>query len=323
MVTGPIQRRFDAGAAPASSSTPAAARARPGQLLIAVLPSLATLGNLLCGLLACLCCLLAVRATFGEPIATARHPILIEFFPTWIAVGGYLLVLAMVCDALDGRLARLARRTSEFGAQLDSLADIVSFGAAPMLLFLTLLLTERGADGTAAVSKIEWRLGLGAALVYVSCAGIRLARYNAENTRSESAAQLFRGLPTPGAAGAMIAALLLHADLLREGANAWGVEWASVARWSLGPAAFVLALLMVSRLDYAHVFNLYVRRDRPPTDLVWFAILLGVLWYWPAVALVLLALLYIVSGIVFHGTLRRFASEPADTDADSATDPDR
>ncbi len=309
MVIGPLHPRFDREHGETE-------RTRPGRLLIAVLPSVATLGNLLCGLLACLCCLLAVRATLGEPLATIRHPILAEFFPTWISVGGYLLVLAMVCDVLDGRLARLTRRTSEFGAQLDSLADIVSFGAAPMLLFLTLLLTERDAAGAAAVGKVEWRLGLGAALVFMSCAGIRLARYNAENTRSESAVQLFHGLPTPGAAGAIIAALLLQADLVRENVQVWGVDWAAVARLSIGPAAFILALLMVSRLDYAHVFNLYVRRDRPPTDLVWFAIMLGVLWYWPAVALVLFALTYIASGLVLRGTVRRFTGEPVELDAD-------
>ena len=171
-------------------------------LSVALLPSAATLGNLLCGVLAIMCSLLAIRAAYFDAGPKTANPHLLAWFPTYIAVGAYLIVLAMVFDALDGRLARIARHTTEFGAQLDSIADVVSFGTAPAMLLLALLLPLAvPAEGEPIVGKLEWRLGLLGALVYVSCAAIRLARYNAENIEEEAAQPRFRGLPAPGGGG--------------------------------------------------------------------------------------------------------------------------
>ncbi|MBI5863130.1 MAG: CDP-alcohol phosphatidyltransferase family protein [Planctomycetes bacterium] len=94
---------------------------------IALLPSMATLGNLLCGFGALFFCLLSIRDEYFALPGKAAHPIFAELAPSYITAGVYMIVLAMIFDALDGRLARLARRTSEFGAQLDSLADVVCF----------------------------------------------------------------------------------------------------------------------------------------------------------------------------------------------------
>lgn len=275
---------------------------------VALLPSAATLGNLMCGVVAILCCLLAMRGTPAEPPADPRFPRLAEFFPTYVAGGAYLIVLAMIFDALDGRLARIARRTSEFGAQLDSIADIVSFGAAPAILVITLLL--RASDAAAApISGLEWRIGLLGALAYVGCASIRLARYNAENVRDETAHLKFSGLPAPGAAAGLIALLILHEDLAARGLTLGGVEFARALRLVLGPAAFGLALLMVSRLDYVHVFNVYVRREHPPTHLVWLLVAAGIAWLSPQVLLAVLAYTYVISGLVLNlsGRTRREA----------------
>jgi CDP-diacylglycerol--serine O-phosphatidyltransferase len=184
------------------------------RLSIALLPSAATLGNLTCGVLAILCCLLQIRSAYFDGGGKTSNPHLLSWFPTYIAVGAYLLVLAMIFDALDGRLARIARHTTEFGAQLDSIADIVSFGVAPALLLLTLLLPLAvPAEGETVVQKMEWRVALLGALVYVSCAAIRLARYNAENVKEEAAHLKFRGLPVPGAALGLVALLVLHEEL--------------------------------------------------------------------------------------------------------------
>jgi len=286
--------------------------ALPGRRLIGIslLPAAATLGNLICGFLAIFCCLLSVRAEYADFFAVQPrvfHPRLEQLFPTHIAAGAYLIVLAMFFDALDGRLARLTRRTSEFGAQLDSLSDVVSFGVAPAALFVTLLLRPAlgGAPQEADASRLQFRIGLMSALVYVSGAAIRLARYNAENIRTEAAQRAFSGLPSPGAAAAVVALLALHEHLRQAGFDLWGVNWPRVSRWVIAGTAFSVGLLMVSRLDYVHVFNLYVRRKHPPSHLVWLIVILGVGWYSFELLLVVLALAYVISGPVLYLLRRR------------------
>ncbi len=270
---------------------------------ISLLPAAMTLGNLLCGFLAIFACLLAVRAEYAQVYNVQPYvffPRLEQLFPTHIAAGAYLIVLAMIFDALDGRLARITRRTSEFGAQLDSISDIVSFGLAPAALLVTLLL--RPAVGSVAeepdVTRLQFRVGMACALVYVVCAAVRLARYNAENVESESAQRAFSGLPSPGAAAAVVALLALHEHLRHTGFAAWGVDWASVSRWLIALTAFGVGLLMVSRLDYVHVFNVYVRRNRPPTHLVWLIVILALGWYSFELLLVSLAFAYVLSGLI-------------------------
>lgn len=262
-----------------------------------MLPAAATLGNLLCGFGAVFYCLLSIRDEYHSVPSRLIHPHLATLLPTHVAVGCYLIVAAMIFDALDGRLARLTRKVSEFGAQLDSLADVVSFGVAPIMLFMTLLMRLAvPADGEPLVSRILWRFSMIGGVVYVSCAAIRLARYNAENVKHESAQKKFSGLPAPGAAAAFVSLLLLHEDLAHPAWAYFGVDWAYVLRWLIPLAALGLGMLMVSRIDYVHVFNVYVRRKHPPTDLVWFLIILGVGWFSPQVMLVLAAFTYVLSG---------------------------
>lgn len=259
---------------------------------IALLPAAATVGNLLCGVVGLLCALQSLHGA-APPGALA------DWLPSWTAAGAYLIVLALVFDALDGRLARLTRRTSEFGAQLDSLADVVSFGVAPMILFLALLMS-RG------VAVVEWRLALTGALVFVSCAAIRLARYNAENTRSDLAQRRFSGLPAPGAAAVFASLLLLHEDFRRLESLAGP---ATVLRLALGPSALALSALMVSRLEHAHLFNTYVRRDQPLHHLVWLVAVLVLLWFWPALVLAAASLLYLGSCVAI-ALSRRAGPQP-------------
>lgn len=266
---------------------------------IALLPSAATIGNLLSGFMAIFCALLEIRFAYFGMAPRSPHPVLEAWFPTYIASGAYLIVLAMIFDALDGRLARMTRHTTEFGAQLDSIADIVSFGAAPALLLLALLLPLAVPPaGDTIIGKLEWRVGLLGALVYVSCAAIRLARYNAENIEEESSQMRFRGLPTPGGAAMMLALFLLHADLARQGINLFGLNLADLLRRGMGVSAFLLGILMISRLDYVHVFNQYVRREHPPLHLVGLVILVGIGIFSPQILLAVLATLYVLSGLV-------------------------
>lgn len=236
-----------------------------------MLPSLATLGNLVCGLGAVYMCLLSMKAGGLDLDRTTLNSARVEsFFPTYLAIAAYLLVGAMAFDGLDGRLARLTRRTSEFGAQLDSLADIVSFGVAPAVLVLCVAQPEEVRQLTAA-DRVYWRVEWVMAACYVCCAALRLARFNVENVEDESAHMGFRGLPSPGAAAAVVGAVILHQELLRVLVPAWASAMVATA---LPPFTMMLGLLMVSRFRYVHMVNAMLRGRRPFRQIVTLTIVL-------------------------------------------------
>lgn len=237
---------------------------------VAVLPSLATLGNLVCGLGAIYMCLLSVQSHGQDlKISSLGSQRLDSFFPTFLAIGAYLLMAAMAFDGIDGRLARFARKTSEFGAQLDSMADIVSFGVAPMVLVLCIAhplnLTELSRG-----ERIYWRVEWVMAAIFTCCAALRLARFNVENVEDESAHMGFRGLPTPGAACALIGLVIFHQDLLMEVTSQRTLRFVGTL---LPPFAMVLGLLMVSRMPYVHLVNAILRSRRPFRQIVVLVIL--------------------------------------------------
>jgi len=263
---------------------------------VAVLPSLATLGNLLCGLGAIYVCMLSMQAGGAgrhfTPIDGAR---LSNFFPSFLAIAAYLLFASMFFDAIDGRLARMTRKTSEFGAQLDSLADVVSFGVAPAVLVLCIAYPG---DVTAlsGPARAYWRAEWVMAAVFVSCAALRLARFNVESVADESAHMGFRGLPTPGAAGAVISLVILHQDLLVGTMSDW--TYRLIGRM-MPPFAMVLGLLMVSRFGYPHVVNAILRGRRPFRQIVGMVIILLIgLVVQFQLTIAIAAILYALSGPV-------------------------
>jgi CDP-diacylglycerol---serine O-phosphatidyltransferase len=227
---------------------------------VAVLPSLATLGNLVCGFGAIYMCLLAVRSVGSPFTATLEKPLLVSIFPSFQSLAAYLLVFSMFFDAIDGRLARFTRKTSEFGGQLDSLADIVSFGVAPAVIVLSLVRPDHLPDLTA-WQRVYWRTEWVMAAIYVCCAALRLARFNVENVEDESAHMGFRGLPSPGAAAALIGLIIFHQDLLPDlGTRARFISQALAV--GMPPFAMLLGLLMVSRIPYVHLVNVLLRGRR-------------------------------------------------------------
>jgi CDP-diacylglycerol--serine O-phosphatidyltransferase len=223
------------------------------------LPSMATLGNAICG--------------FGAMYVASFDDVNVGTDPwaQWLLrykflAAAYLIFVAMVFDALDGRLARFARHTTDFGGQLDSLADVVSFGAAPAFVALVLFKNE-GPQVPFVVSRLIWAL----AAIYFACAAIRLARFNVSNEHGEQHHYSFLGLPSPGAAGAVIGFVLMQQDL-RE----WSLETASptlhfladACVYALPALVVVCGLLMVSNIRYPHVVNKYLRGRRPITRLL-------------------------------------------------------
>jgi len=219
------------------------------------LPSLATLGNAVCGFGAMYIAAFDAVNVGDDPWAKAllTHKFL---------AAAYLIILAMVFDALDGRLARFARHTTDFGGQLDSLADVVSFGAAPAFIAL-LLFKADGPDLPFAVSRLVWAMGA----VYFSCAAIRLARFNVSNEHGEQHHFSFLGLPSPGAAAAVVGVVLIQQDLSHLGYH-WSTQLASVVTYLLPLIVLGTGLLMVSAIRYPHLVNRYLRGRRSVARLV-------------------------------------------------------
>jgi len=295
---------------------------------VAVLPSLATLCNLLCGMGAIYMCLLSAQAS-GMDLhrVTGGSKQIDNFFPTFLAIAAYLLVGAMFFDGIDGRLARLTRKTSEFGAQLDSLADVVSFGVAPAILVLCIAkpATAMGLRELLPLDRLYWRAEWVMAAIYASCAALRLARFNVENEEDESAHMGFRGLPSPGAAGALIGLVILHQDLLRDFAPVWASQL--VAKM-LPPTAMLLGLLMVSRFQYAHMVNTLLRGKRPFREVVIIAVLgLAGLVLQFQLTVAVCAVGYAISGPI-GGLMRRIRTAKGHTvpalaeESDMVIDPD-
>jgi CDP-diacylglycerol--serine O-phosphatidyltransferase len=233
---------------------------------ITILPSLVTILNGICGFAAIV--LAGKGATLG--------PGGISYF----ALSGYMVVLAMIADMLDGRLARMNQSTSSFGGQLDSLCDIISFGVAPAFLMLRIL--EEKLAGFAGLNPsaenfLERFIWLAAA-GYLSCAAIRLARFNVENEEDESAHMSFIGLPTPAAAGVIVSLVILHQETLPS---------LNVIIYALPFSALGTAALMVSRIRYPHIVNQYLRGKKPFAYLIRGLLLLAfVIYIQPALALI-------------------------------------
>jgi CDP-diacylglycerol--serine O-phosphatidyltransferase len=223
---------------------------------------------------------------------------------------GWLIFIAMIFDMLDGRLARMTRRTSDFGGQLDSLCDVISFGVAPAMLMMQAMIAgmqdqihfKAFLPNDPLMMRVVW----GVAAVYLSCAAVRLARFNVENIPDESAHMDFRGLPSPAAAAAVSALVLLLAnlaDLARAtGASDWkhtwlAGGWLTVSLSVILPiATLAAALLMVSRFHYPHVVNQYLRGKRPLSFLIKIIIIITFCLLELPITMAVMACLYAISG---------------------------
>ncbi len=249
---------------------------------IAVLPALVTLGNAVCGFLS-----IAIVAK-SPSVATPEG--LVPFI-----VAGYLIYLAMIFDGLDGRVARFARVTSDFGGQLDSLSDAISFGVAPAVLayrmFFDIVPNNAIADHPFPFQRIAMAFGA----AYAGCALLRLARFNVENVHDEEAHLSFRGLPSPAAAGAVTSLCILILYLWRD------QEYPALANgllWAMPLVLLATGLLMVSTVRYVHLVNQLIRGRRPLSYVVQiiFCVVLLLLLHEKAFALLFVA--YALSGPV-------------------------
>lgn len=223
---------------------------------IYVLPNLMTTANMFFGFYA------IIQAIKGEYLFSA-----------------YMIVAAAVFDLLDGRVARLTRSTSQFGAEYDSLCDLVSFGVAPGLLLYLWALQPFG--------RIGWLVSF----LFAACGALRLARFNVQAHVIEKA--YFQGLPIPMAAGIVASAVLAFTDL--------GIE-ASHSIWLL-MMTILLAFVMVSTFRYRSFKDIDLKRRLPFTYLVAGVGVIAVIAIRPEVTLFILFMSYAILGAVF-GILR-------------------
>ncbi|MDH3583938.1 MAG: phosphatidylcholine/phosphatidylserine synthase [Phycisphaerae bacterium] len=230
----------------------------PRPRMIRVLPSVLTLGNLLCG--------------FASIFYASRNPDTLGFHQSQLPIAAMLIFLGMIFDALDGRMARLTGQTSELGEQLDSMADMVTFGAAPAFLVIQMvgLVGDVGTPffGSAKADTLFGRAVFVVSGAYVACCALRLARFNIEIDQPEEADHLsFKGLPSPAAAGTVASLVLLHESLLADFPDV-----ARVTAIGLVLISLLAAVAMVSRLRYTHLLNRYLR-DRAPFEYLATAVL--------------------------------------------------
>lgn len=203
----------------------------------AVLPTLLTLGNAVSGFGA-----ITYAAKLGPEEVSASEPFLLT--------AAFCIFLGMLFDALDGRAARWANQASEFGAQLDSLCDAITFGVAPAFLM------RQFSAASVFHPRILWMIGA----LYAVCAILRLARFNVE-TEDDDSHNHFSGLPSPAAAG-VVASFPVAMYGVRRLAESGGEAVAGIASTAvecldqtLPIATLAVACLMVSRVRYSHVFN--------------------------------------------------------------------
>jgi len=217
-----------------------------------LIPNLCTMGNLFCGFYA------IVAVTNGNFVQA-----------------GEVILLSLIFDGLDGKLARLTNAISRFGVEFDSLADVVSFGIAPGILIYRWALHSYG------------RIGWLAAFLYVACGAMRLARFNAMVDDDEK--RYFTGLPIPAAAALIASFVILYEYLFGAAADKPSI---------IAGIAYVLAFLMVSNIKYRSFKDLDLRQKKPFNILVTGLLMSVVVVAEPQISFFILFAAYPISGIL-------------------------
>lgn len=233
------------GPYPATGNT-ARRRRAPRMPGLAVLPSMLTLGNALCGIGA----MFELMMAMGAGQSGDARQVYARLGIAALLIGG-----GMLCDALDGKVARMTATTGRFGAELDSLCDAVTFGVTPALMIRVageFLFAQHDYD-----TRILWAIsGL-----YLCCALLRLARFNVE-TAEDDDHSTFKGLPSPAAA-ASVCALVMGTAWFHENVDAFRSDsWRRVIRVLFPLVGGFIGLMMVTRIRYVHLFNKFVSRKQ-------------------------------------------------------------
>ena len=185
------------------------------------------------------------------------------------------IFIAMLLDGVDGRVARMTNTESDFGAEFDSLADMVSFGLAPALIIYLWTLSSLG--------KIGWLVSF----VYVACAALRLARFNTQASHSDK--RYFQGLASPAAA-AMVAGLIWNGELIQQYLSTPALQIVALV------TTFFAGILMVSNVRYHSFKGVNWRSKVPFVTILMFVFVLVFVSAEPALVLFGIFFVYALSG---------------------------
>lgn len=213
------------------------------------------------------------------------------------------ILVAGICDGLDGRLARLLKSTSRFGAELDSLSDFVSFGVAPALVIYQWTLHQIGG------------LGWAAALVFATCSALRLARFNTaldDPNPPPWQGHFFTGVPAPAGGGLALVLMFLSFELGDAGFRSATLN--AIAMLCIG-------FLMISRLPTFSLKKMRLSREMMLPALIGVAVLAAALINFTWWTLALIGLAYLVSVPFSVATARRMAQEADAARAAQAAEP--
>lgn len=243
---------------------------------IYILPSLFTAGNLFFGFLSIISCIQAKYGIEG-PITS------IEYYHRAV----WFIFLAFVCDALDGRVARMGGQDSLFGKEFDSISDIVSFGVAPSLMVFFLILSPT--EGYPVIRQVGWIIGF----IYLLCAGVRLARFNVvthpllpEQERQPDTSD-FIGLPVPAAASVIASLVLVLTEIDVK------IVWLCMPGLML-----LIAVLMVSHIPYPSFKNINRQTQTRFRTFLLIVITVVALIFFEQFAFSLIFLSYVFYGLV-------------------------
>jgi CDP-diacylglycerol---serine O-phosphatidyltransferase len=257
------------------------------------LPTFFTSGNLFLGFYA------MMEAFRGAMLTATAADANWHFRAAAIAIGA-----AVFLDGLDGRIARMTKTVSDFGREMDSLADVISFGIAPAVLAYTWGVEFAGAPPAPFTVEHLHRAGYFCAFIFLLCGAMRLARFNVQvnpvpKNPGRSDRKYFVGMPIPAAAG-MVASVVYA--LVEFGPVQW---WVYSAAWLAMLA--LLSFLMVSTWRYPSFKDMSLVRPRSPLTFVLVSVMIYLIWDLSQIMLLGMSILYSMSGIVIRagGIVRR------------------
>ncbi len=270
-----------------------------------VIPSLLTTANIFCGFYSVMESLAGIKALALVPLSGDLESVVgygvlntaTEHFDRAAIVIGF----AALFDLLDGRVARMTNATSEFGLELDSIADVISFGIAPAVLAF--------AWGYGQMPDLH-NVGWAASFLFVICGALRLARFNVQARRPHSNLppknpkvdkKAFVGMPIP--VGATMIASIAHFSPRPLGYVAQSHLW---SLW-IGPKAYstallvlvvFLAFLMISTLRYSSLKNIGVGNRNPRILIIGLALLVTLIWFYSQWVLLIISTVYVSHGLI-------------------------
>lgn len=265
---------------------------RPTRVAYA-LPTFFTAGNMFLGFV-------AVMKTFEGAIAASTGMLGPNLH---FELAAKLIGVAVLLDGLDGRIARMTNTTSDFGREIDSLADAITFGLAPAVLAFAWGFQYVDPSGNAFVREHLLRLGYFLSFIFLLCGTSRLARFNVTTNPipknpGRSDRKYFVGVPIPAAAG-LVAAIVYAAD-------AEPIRW-----WPYSVAWMTLlaltSFLMVCTWRYRSFKDLNMMRPRSPLFIIFAGSFIYLMWNWPQAMLLSIGVLYVGSGVAVRvgGLVRR------------------